>query len=186
MMETDESPDFWSREFHTRFFPSVLRRIIRPRKEAYESPFAHHAMMELTILLAVSLLACIFGYAAAINGSLIGAFFAFLGTAGFVFLVVHSLRSREHARPSWQEFRIGVFFFVLFLCFTAGLAIGHSYHMAYGARLMGGFAGMAAGYFLGIACGLGVQYLGWLSEMLDLFAGIALAGVIIVDILLLL
>lgn len=186
MMETGQPPGFWSREFHTRFFPSVLRLIIRPRNEAYESPFARHGLTELTILLAVSLLACIFGYAAAVNGSLIGAFIAFLATAGIVFLVVHSLRSRERRRPSWQEFRIGIFFFVLFLCFTAGLAIGQSYHAAYGVRLMGGLAGIAVGYFFGIACGLGAQYLGWLGEMLDLLAGIALAGIIIVDILLML
>ena len=103
-----------------------------------------------------------------------------------MFLIAHSIGSREGQKPSFDNFRIGVFFFLLFLGFTAGLGIGQAYHMAYWVRLLCGFVGALVGYFLGIFGGLWVQYLGWLSETLDLFAGVALVGMVIVDILLLL
>ena len=187
MPETTQPPRLFSWSFHIRFFPSVLRRLFLPRKKAYESPFASHAIMELTIIMVLFLIACIFGYAAAIGkDSIIGWFFALLGTGGLLFLIVHSICSCERQKPSFNNFRIGVFFFLLFLGFTTGLGIGHAYHMVYWIRLLCGFAGAFVGYFLGIFGGLCIQYLGWLSDVLDLFAGLALAGMVIVDVLLLL
>jgi hypothetical protein len=187
MPETNEVPPLFSRDFHFRFFPSVLRRILLPKKQAFESPFAHHAVMEFTVVTVIAFFAAILGFAAAVNtGSIAGWFFAILGTAGLVFVTAHSLRSRGGEKPTYGNFRLGVFLFLLVLGFTAGMGMGHGWHAAYGLRLLCGIAGAGAGYFLGILGGLGVQYLGWLSGLIDLAAYLAAAGTIIVAILLLL
>jgi len=187
MPEPSQPPRLLSWSFHVRFFPSVLRRIFLPREKAYESPFAHHGQMEWTIILTLSLLAAILGFASGLGkGSVIGWFFAVLGTGGFVIVVVHSISSRGGQKPSFDNFRSGVFFLLLFAGFTAGLGMGHAWHLGYWVRLLCGLAGAFIGYFLGILGGLGIQYLGWLSELLDLLAGLALAGMVIVDILMLL
>lgn len=187
MPGTSQPPSLLSWSFHFRFFPFLLYRRVFPKQKKVESPFAGHAKMELSILLAVSLVASITGYAEALRkGSILGWIFALAGTGGILFLFVHGIRSHAGIKPSFDDFRAGVFFFLLLLGFTAGLGTGHAYKTAYGARLLCGLAGALAGYILGIFGGLWVQRLGWLSEVLNYLAGIALIGMVIVDIILLL
>lgn len=187
MPGTSPQPSLLSWSFHSRFFPSLLYSRFFPKEKPVESPFAGHAKMELSILLAVSLVAGISGYAAALGkGSVIGWIFALAGTGGVLFLFVHGIRSHAGIKPSFDDFRTGVFFFLLLLGFTAGLGTGHAYKTTYGVRLLCGLAGAVAGYILGILGGLWVQRLGWLSEVLNYLAGIALIGMVIVDIILLL
>lgn len=187
MPGTSQPPSLLSWSFHFRFFPFLLYRRVFPKQKKVESPFAGHAKMELSILLAVSLVASITGYAEALRkGSILGWIFALAGTGGILFLFVHGIRSHAGIKPSFDDFRAGVFFFLLLLGFTAGLGTGHAYKTAYGARLLCGLAGALAGYILGIFGGLWVQRLGWLSEALNVLAGIALIGMVIVDIILLL
>jgi hypothetical protein len=127
MPEPSHPPRLLSWSFHLRFFPSVLRRIFLPREKAYESLFAHHALLELTIILTLSFLAAILGFAAALGkGSGIGWFFALSGTGGVVFVVLLSISSREGQKPSFDSFRSGVFFLLFFAGFTAGLGMGHA------------------------------------------------------------
>jgi hypothetical protein len=184
---TGQPPGLFSPAFHVRFFPSVLRRTLFPGKKGYESPFARHFMVEWMIILALSVLACVFGYAAALGkGSVAGWAFALLGTGGLLFVIVSSIRSQAGTRPSFDNFRAGVFFFLLLLGFTAGLGIGHANQVTYGTRLLCGLAGAVTGYFVGILGGLWIQYLGWLSETVNLLAWVALVGMVVVDILLLL
>jgi hypothetical protein len=187
MPGSSQPPHLLSWTFHSRFFPSLLYRRVFPKEKTVQSPFAGHAKMELSILLAVSLVASITGYAEALRkGSILGWIFALAGTGGVLFLFVHGIRSQAGIKPSFDDFRVGVFFFLVFLGFTAGLGTGHAYKTAYGVRLLCGLVGALAGYILGIFGGLWIQRLGWLSEVLNFLAGVALIGMVIVDIILLL
>jgi len=186
MDETVQAPPFFSAAFHCRFFPSVLRRIIMPGRTV-ESPFAHHLPLEFTVVTVLALFASFLGFAAAIDrGSMVGWFFALIGTAGLAFAVVHGIRSRAGEKPSYDRFRPGVFFFLLVLGFTLGLAAGHAWRLSFWPRLLPGIAGAAAGYALGIGSGLAVQYLGWLAGLIELAAYLATVGTVVVAILLLL
>ncbi|OPY93399.1 MAG: hypothetical protein A4E73_00155 [Syntrophaceae bacterium PtaU1.Bin231] len=186
MDEAVQTPRFFSAAFHCRFFPSVLRRIFTPARTA-ESPFAHHIPLEFTVITVFALFACLLGFAAVIgSGSIAGWVFALLGTAGLVFAVVHGIRSRAGEKPSYDHFRPGVFFFLIVLGFTLGLATGHTWRLSFWPRLLPGIAGAAAGYVLGIGGGLAVQYLGWLAGLIELAAYLATIGTVVVAMLLLL
>ena len=45
-----EPPGFLSLEFHTKFFPALLWRLLRPQKREYESTFAGHITLEYPVL----------------------------------------------------------------------------------------------------------------------------------------
>ncbi|MBM4272404.1 MAG: hypothetical protein FJ139_09680 [Deltaproteobacteria bacterium] len=136
--------------FHTKFFPALLWRLIRPEKREYESTFAGHIALEYVVLTVISIAVSVFGFAAA------------LGTGSIIFL------------------------FFVFIGITTGLAIATGYHFGYGLKVAAGVAGLFSGYVTGIYAGLWVQYLGWMAALLDIIALAAIAGMIILDIIMLL
>ena len=148
----DAPPSFFSLSFHTRFFPSLLWRRLRPRKEEYQSPFSNHIPLELTILVIVSKVAAIAGLGAGISrGSIIGWGVGILGLAVFAFFLVDSIRSQMGIRPSFDSFSFGIFFFFVVLGITVGLFEGTLLHSKSLAG-WGGLAGFVAGYGGGNFC----------------------------------
>lgn len=183
---SDTPPSFFSFSFHTQFFPSLLWKHLRPKKEVeYQSPFSNHIPLELTILVLVSKLVAIAGLGAGITrGSILGWGFGILGLAVFSFFVVSSIRSQMVTRPSFGSFRFGIFLFFVVLGITAGIFGGtllHSRSLA----CWGGFAGFVAGYGVGIFAGLGIQYLGWIGRLFGHLAVAGIVGLIVLDCVLL-
>ena len=105
---------------------------------------------------------------------------------GFLYLVFDSIRSRKGYRPSFEYFRTIIFLFFVFIGITTGLAIATGYHFGYGLKVAAGVAGLFLGYVTVIYAGLWVQYLGWMAALLDIIAVAAIAGMIILDIIMLL
>jgi hypothetical protein len=181
----DAPPSFFSLSFHTRFFPSLLWRRLRLRKEEYQSPFSNHIPLELTILVVVSKVAAIAGLGAGISrGSIIGWGVGILGLAVFAFFLVDSIRSQMGIRPSFDSFSFGIFFFFVGLGITVGLFEGTLLHSK---SLVGwgGLAGFVAGYGAGIFAGLGIQYLGWIGGLFSHLAVAGIVGLIVLDCVLL-
>jgi len=181
----DAPPTFFSLSFHTRFFPSLLWRRFRPKKEEYRSPFSNHIPLELTILVVISKVAAIAGFGTGISrGSIIGWGVGILGLAVFAFFLVKSIRSQMGIRPSFDSFGFGIFFFVVVLGLTVGLFEGTLLHSKSLAG-WGGLAGFVAGYGAGIFAGLGIQYLGWIGGLFSHLAVAGIVGLIVLDCVLL-
>lgn len=187
---SDTTPPFFSFEFHFRFFPRVVRRLIFPQKNP-DDPFSirgsgFSSTPEHMVLFAAAIISLATGLPGALaKGSLIGWFFAAAGAAGIIALLAASIASQKGCRPVYDDFRILVFLFCIFLGITCGLALGLSLRSSYPARVLLAAAGMAGGYVLGIFAGLWAQRLGWIAGLLDLLAGLCIISFIIIDIILL-
>jgi hypothetical protein len=97
---SNNPPRFFSFAFHTHFFPSLLWRRLRPKKQEYQSPFSNHIPMEFTILTILSMTAGVAGLVAGFGrGSIIGWGLGGLGVAGFLALLIGSIRSEMGNRP---------------------------------------------------------------------------------------
>lgn len=189
MVASNEPPKFLSISFHTKFFPFLLWQRLRPGKSENRSPLAEHVAegvpMEFTILTVLSIGATFFGAGAALGkNSVIGWIFGILGVGGFIALLINSIRSQEGCRPSFDLLRIPVFFFFIILGITIGIYIGKLEHSCW-LGILFGLTGLLAGYIVGILAGLWIQYLGWMAKIFDLLAGLAIIGVVILDLVLL-
>ena len=179
-------PKFLSLSFHTRFFPSLVWRRLRPRAPSPGSPFANHIPIELPVVMVICLALLLGGLPSALErGSLIGWTAVVLGFLGAAALVVQSVRAEAGTRPSFETFRLGVFVFFLTLGLTLGLALGTGRH-GWALKAFAAVDGLLAGYLLGIGAGLGVQYLGWIGAWIELAAGLGAVGLLVVDLVIVL
>ena len=180
-MEKAVPPRILSLEFHTRFFPALLRGCLRPRER---TGIGFSSVVEFHITFAFCFLLAVIGIPYAVSHkSAIGWVVGGVGAAGMSALFIHSIFSRKEP-PSYDSFLIGVFFFFVFAGITAGVLVGTLEHsLALG--LLAGSGGFIAGYLLGILAGLWFQRLGWLAIMVNGLASLAVLGMFMVDILLL-
>jgi len=186
-MNANNPPLFFSMEFHLSFFPALIWRHLRPKNRRYESTFAGHISIELPVMALVSILLGIYGFSAVIgNGSVIGWVCIILGAGGFIYLLTGSIRSCKDYKPSFEYFRTIIFLFFAILGITTGLAIGTHYHLNYGVKIITGLIGFIPGYIVGIFGGLWTQNLGWMASLLDIIALVAIAGMIVLNIVMLL
>jgi hypothetical protein len=175
-------PKFLSFEFHTRYFPGMLLSRLR-RSGRQKTGFS--STMEHYIALAVCIILLMLGIPVAVSsGSIIGWIACGVGAAGTVALVINSILSRKGEPPSYDDFLAGVFFFFVFLGISCGVFVGMLQHSLI-QGLLAGFAGLIAGYPTGILAGLWLQYLGWLSVAVNGLAGLAVLGMLAVDLVLL-
>jgi len=185
MVDTEKPPEFFSLEFHLRFFPKLLWNLLSPPKEEYRSPFANHIPVEHVIAPALCMIAIAIGFPV-LQGS--GAWWGWLllvpGVAGLIFLIAASIRSVWGERPTYGDFRPAVFFFFVVPGPTVGLLAG-TIEKSTGLTIGGIAGGLAAGYLLGILAGLWVQALGWMGRFLDVIALGGIAGMVILDLVLL-
>lgn len=186
-MNANNPPPIFSLEFHLSFFPALLRRLLHSKNRRYESTFAGHISLEFPVMAIVSILLGIYGFSAVIgNGSIIGWICVIMGAGGFIYLLTGSIRSCKDYKPSFEYFRTIMFLFFAILGITTGLAIGTNYHLSYGVKIITGLIGLIPGYIVGIFGGLWTQYLGWMASLLDIIALAAIAGMIVLDIVMLL
>ena len=165
-------PKFLSLEFHTGFFPRLLRdRLLRKGKESGGTTFT--STMEMMLCVAVCVILAAIGVPSAVNrGSIAGWIAAIVGVGGILALLVVSVAAQWGTRPSYDNFLIGVFSFFLSLGIFIGIPVGmenHSLMLGVSASL----AGLAGGYVLGILAALGLQYLGWMAIIVNMLAGFA-------------
>ncbi len=171
------SPKFLSAEYHTVFFPQVLRnRHHLKARESQDTTFT--STTEMFISFAVCLILAIIGIPSAAQGSTVGWILSIVGIGGIVALVILSASSQWSERPTYDDFLKGVFFFFVSLGIFVGIPVGmesHSFWLGASASL----AGLVGGYALGIFAGLQLQRLGWFAIILNMiaaFAAIVLVG----------
>jgi hypothetical protein len=166
-------PKFLSLDFHTRFFPEVLRnRFPRKTRETQGTTFT--STTEMFITFAVCLILAIIGIPSAAQGSVVGWILSIVGVGGLAVLVIRSVGGQWGERPTYDDFLIGVFFFFVSLGIFAGVPAGmesHSFRIGVSASL----AGLVGGYALGIFAGLQLQRLGWLAIIVNMIAAFAAA-----------
>jgi hypothetical protein len=170
----------FSVEFHTRFFPELLWSRLRPKERQGTSfvPFESYIAVAFCLVLAGV------GIPSAItHHSVLGWIAAGAGLVGLLILSVASIWSRKWS-PSYDGFLFGVFFFLVVLGVTAGIFAGTLEH-SFSLGLMGGAAGLVLGYVVGIFAGFWFQCLGLLAVVLNFLAGVAVIGMIVLDLVLL-
>ncbi len=156
---------------------------LRPKKtEETGVRFSHNT--EFTILLVVCLILAVIGSSLALKGSVAGWILGILGVGGISAILVFSILSQAGAKPSYDAFLAGPFFFLVFLGLSIGIYIGKvEYSFSWG--LLSGALGVFLGYVFGIFAGLWFQYLGWVASIVDMLLGLAIIGMMIVDLVLL-
>lgn len=179
-------PSILSREFHTAFFPRLLWSRLLPQKKENEGT-SFNSNMELTVVLFVCLILFALGALMAVErNSLVGWTLGAVGIAGILFIFISSVVAQRGTRPTYDSFLVGIFFFFVFLGLTVGLFLGAVNHYSRGVVISAGTLGLLAGYITGIFGGLWAQYLGWISGLVNGFAGLAIIGMFILDLILLL
>ncbi len=180
-----DTPSLLSLEFHTRFLPRLLRsRIFTEDTPGFHRSF--NSNLGLTFLLFVCLLLGSFGIPMAVQQhSIIGWVLSGVGIAGFLFIFISSIIAQRGIRPSYENFQAWTFIFFLFLGFTVGLFISSANHSSHGIVLGASVSGILLGYGVGIFAGLWLQCLGWISGLLNGLAAVSIAGLIIVDMMML-
>jgi hypothetical protein len=162
-VNADTSPRLLSIEFHTRFFPALLRDRLRHKHQTgsrFSPPFERYLALLVCIILVAA------GAPAALSrGSIAGWITGVIGAAGILAMLVKSIASRRGAPASWSDFLVGFFFFFLSAGFTTGIFIGTLEHYPIFHGLLTCAAGLIAGYVLGILAGFMMQYLGWLPDV---------------------
>lgn len=182
-MKTDTPPKILSIEFHTRFSPAFLWDRLRP-KQRTGSTFS--STLELYIVLAVCIVLIAIGAPSALSdGSIAGWIASGIGAAGVLVMIVNSIASSWGESPSYADFLVGFFFFFVTAGLTAGIFISTLEHYPFFQSLLTSAAGLIVGYALGILAGFGMQYIGWLAVILDSLAGLAVFGMLVLDLVLL-
>lgn len=182
------TPKFLSIEFHTKFFPALLLKRLRPQKGGGSSPtsFVSCGYMESAVGLTICIILAVIGLPSAMTrGSIVGWIVGGLGLAGILAIFILNVISRWGTPPDYDSFLVGIFFFFVATGITAGIFIGTLNHSLW-LGVLGSLAGLLAGYALGILAGLWFQYLGWIGVLLNTLAGVAIIGVVVLDLVLLL
>ena len=128
------------------------------------------------------------------HGTVMGWILGIPGIIGTLAIIIFSILSELGTKPSFESFLIGVFFFFIFLGLTAGVFIGmteHTKEIYIGQAqhspswmLLSIVLGLFLGYVLGLFAGFWFQYLGWIAQIVDMLAGCAIIGIIVVDMVL--
>jgi hypothetical protein len=181
-MKADMQPEFLSLEFHTRYFPALLWRGMRPR-ERQGSGFTSTGVLPVLLVFCLILLISGIPYALA-HKSITGWVMGGIGVVGMIFLFINSITSGTGDPPTYNSFLKGIFFFVVTLGASVGIFLGTINHSLLLGLLIG-LGGLVAGYLLGILAGLWLQHLGWVASFLNILAGPAILGMLVVDIVLL-
>ena len=121
---------------------------------------------------------------AASHKTIIGWVLAGVGAAGILALLAFTVYSHRKEPPTYESFLAASFFFFVILGVTVGIFVGALEHSRW-LELLGGCAGLLAGYILGLFAGVWFQYLGWLAAVLNMFAVPAIIGVLMVGLVLL-
>lgn len=177
-------PSFFSVEFHTRFFPALIRARMNPKNEN-QTVFVPHNYLQAGIALLLFTTLLIIGLASLTTMPLIGYGGSIIGGIGIITVFGYSIYIYRGIKPSYDTFLFGVFAVCVAFGITTGIfitAIG--WHTPVLWRIAGGIAGLIAGYCAGIWGGLYMQKLGFVAFMLEGVAIPAIVGMVVVDMVL--
>jgi len=181
----NERPSVLSLGFHTAFLPRLVRSRLAPGKPR-EGGTSFSSNMELTIALFVCMALLAVGIPSAVRAnSVLGWILAVVGVAGILFILFSSVAAQRGSKPGFGEFRAWIFLALVVLGPSAALFWGSASHLSRGVLAGTCAAGLLAGYAAGILAGYWSQWLGWVSGLLDGLAGLAIAGMVVADIVLL-
>jgi hypothetical protein len=181
----NEPPGILSRDFHFGFLPRLLRSRLDPGK-AKGGGTSFGSGPELTVALFVSLVLGALGAPMAAGGHPVaGWILCGAGLAGILFILLHSIRSQRGSRPSYDGFLAWIFLFFALGGPSAGWFWASVHHFPRAAGAGTAVLGFALGYAVGIAAGFWTQAIGWVSGLLNGLAGLAIVGILVVDVLLL-
>jgi hypothetical protein len=183
-----QAPPFWSRDFHLRFLPGVIRR--RLRGEPQPTGFASHGTLYFTL----AVFACLALIAIGLPGSVgpdpswVARAALLVGVLGLGRAIVASLAAARQSPPTYDAFLVDVFAFCIILGGTIGL-----WGAVFGAHAparswptaLATAAGLVAGYLVGIPAGLGFQRLGQIGTILRVLAWPAVIGLLVTAMVLL-
>jgi hypothetical protein len=170
------SPGFFSFKFHIMFLPRLLLSHVEREDTGFSS------ILELYICFAVCLIFLAIGAPVALaKGSITGWIIGGIGAAGIFAMAINSIAQGMKTQPSYGGFLKGLFFFFLVLGISAGIFTGSLEHSFIKGALISLF-GLITGYLLGILSGLWLQYLGWIADILNMLAFLAVIGMLLVDI----
>lgn len=177
-----KSPKFLSWEFHARFFPQLLAKRMRPKKQQ-RTGFVHSGIMEGMILLAVCGILLAYGLPSVLKqGAIAGWIATVLGAGGIIAIFIASVYLQRGIKPSYDNFLFGIFFFFVALGTLGGIIVGTAMHSPW-IEATTGVAGFFTGYLIGLLAGQLFQYLGLLSGVVDAlayFGAVVAAGTTIV------
>jgi hypothetical protein len=178
-------PRILSWEFHARFFPSLLWSRLSPKENRPQGVSFNHNL-GLTLLTAASMALVALGAPMASGPNhLVGWIIAAVGLAGTLYILLNSILGQRGLKPSYDDFHIWIFFFFVFLGLSGGLFLTSVNHQPRLMVLAAGVLGILPGYMAGILAGFWAQALGWISGLLDGLAGLAIFGLVIVNLLML-
>jgi hypothetical protein len=183
-----DPPKFLSVDFHLKFLPSLLWRLMRAKTRKDVSPFQNHVPMEFTIVTVLAVAAATWGFVAALEeGSITGWIVGIPGMVVLLALLINSVSSARDLRPSYESFRVEIFLFLVLLGTTIGLMVGRIGFSQSGWKIvLDGCGGLLIGYVAGVFGGLWIQRLGWIAFLFRVLAMPAIPGMIILDIIMLL
>ena len=161
-------PKFFSRDFHTTFFPQVLRHRLHLKKRESEGT-TFTSTTEMFISLAVCVILAIIGIPSAVQGSVLGWILSILGVGGTIVLVIISSLGQWGEQPSYGDFLTGVFLFFVILGVFLGIPVGMETH-SFWLGFLTSLAGLIVGYVIGIFGGMWLQYLGWFAIVINMIA----------------
>src|SRR5271170_7035857 len=139
-------PSILSWEFHTSFFPRLLWSRLNPKKDSEEGTSFNHNM-GLTVSVALFLGLGAIGFPMIIGGHpFVGWALAILGLAGILFIFINSIAAQPGLRPTYEDFHLWTFFFLVCLGFTGGLFLGSVNHEPHLFVLAAGLLGILPGY----------------------------------------
>jgi hypothetical protein len=165
-------PRFLSLEFHTRFFPRLLRDRLRRKKKEEQGP-SFTSTTELIVTLVVCLILAVIGIPSAlIRGSIVGLILSIIGVGGLLAILILSVGAQWGNRPTYDDFLAGIFFFFVSLGIFIGIPVGIDNHSPW-LGVLTSLVGLLGGYVLGIFAGMQLQHLGWIAVILSMLAGFA-------------
>ena len=177
-------PRFFSLEFHTGFFPRLLRDRLR-RKKSETPGITFTPTAEMIIGLAVCLILAVIGIPLAwTEGSIVGWILSIVGVGGIIGLVILSVGGQWGEQPTYDNFLTGIFSFFVCLGLFIGIPVGmgrHSFWFGVSAAL----AGLVGGYVIGIFVGFRFQHFGWLAVIINMLAAFAAIGLVAAGLILL-
>ena len=176
-------PSLLSLEFHTSFFPRLLWSRLSPKKnEPQGVSFSHNTGLTVMVVACMALLALGVPMAL-IQKSIFGWVLLMVGLIGILYIIFNSIADQRDLKPTYEDFHLWIFFFLVLLGFSGGLFFTSVNHQPHLIVFAAGLLGILPGYILGILAGFWAQSLGWVSDLLNGLAGIAIFGLVIVDIL---
>ncbi len=179
------APGFFSASFHRDFFLPLVFRSFSARQQASGATFAHHAPLELPVLFVVAIAASAIGLPPWLGGgSIVWGIVGLAGAAGVVTLAATSIGTPPNRDDIWSGFMVPTFCVCVFLGLTVGLFVGAVVWKTTLAKVGFSAAGIACGYVMGIGAGLGMQWLGWMGRLMEVFAIPAIVGLAVLDIVL--